>query len=351
MEIKRAIRHAIPQVISISGVSGSGKSYSALLFAAGLAGPNGKVGLIDTENGRGCTYSDSPGIMAALPQGYDVIEMGPPFSPRRYIEAINAFESAGYKVVVIDSGSHEWEGDGSASEMAEEDKKRWNRAKAEHKKFVQRLLTSNMHIIVCLRAREKSKIVPKTSTSKEEVISLGIQPIAEKSFVFEMLLSFMIEEKTHLASALKCPEPLAHLFPAPRLLTKLDGDRLREWNETGKSPDEMERVRQRQQREMVDTIDAFRDTLGDEFGAILGRFKLAGAREITDRELGKKVWRAMDAAAKARGVAAIDNIEPMLDELPEITPETPADASVWLKTVDGAVRYTVNSDCTAWSKT
>src|SRR6476469_9556598 len=100
MEIKKAVRHATPQIIGLAGVSGSGKTYTALLLAAGLAGTDGKVGFLDTENRRGCTYSDSPGIMAALPQGYGTIELSAPFHPKRYCEAIDVFENAGYAALV-----------------------------------------------------------------------------------------------------------------------------------------------------------------------------------------------------------------------------------------------------------
>jgi hypothetical protein len=247
LQFRKAVRAAVPQIISISGTSGSGKTYSALLLAAGLVKPGGTVALLDTENGRGQMYADSPGITAALPQGFGYARMDPPFSPARYIEAIDAAEKAGVEVLVIDSGSHEWEGYGGCTEMAEKDKGRWNRAKLENRRFVYRLLYSNMHIVVCLRAREKSKIVPKhkSETGKEEVISLGILPVCEKNFVFEMLLSMQLDEQTHHASPVKVPEPLLALFPGSRMLVKADGERIRQWNESGAAAEPLERIVQR----------------------------------------------------------------------------------------------------------
>lgn len=259
MQIKKAVRHAVSQIISIAGVSGSGKTYSALLLAAGMAGPSGKIGFIDTENGRGCMYADSPGIMAALPQGYDVIELAAPFHPARYIEAIDAFERDNYNVVVIDSGSHAWEGEGGCTDIAERDKGRWNNAKRENKRLVMRLLYANMHIIVCLRAREKSKIIPKdqSASRKEEVISLGIQPICEKNFPYEMLLSFMVEEKSHLASVLKCPEGLIGLFQQPKMLTRTDGEKIIEWNNKAPEADPSDRLKKRARVAAEDGKDAY----------------------------------------------------------------------------------------------
>lgn len=253
MEIKKAVRHSVNLIISLSGPSGSGKTYSALLLAAGLAGPNGKIGFIDTENGRGCMYADSPGIVSAMPQGYDIIELTAPFSPARYMEALDTFERAGYNVVVVDSASHEWEGIGGCTDIAENNKLRgmpnWALAKKQHKLYVLRLLNSSMHVIVCLRAREKVKIIDKahSDTGKDQVIPLGILPVAEKNFVYEAMLSFMVQEGTHFADPIKLPEQFQQLFNKAKLISKEDGEKIRRWNEGGTTMNQAEKL-QRQAR-------------------------------------------------------------------------------------------------------
>lgn len=260
LEIKKAVRHSVPILTMISGVSGAGKTYSALLVAAGLAGDKGRVGFIDSENGRGSMYADSPGIIAALPNGYDVIEISPPFAPQTYIDAIDLFEKAGCTVCVIDSGSHEWEGEGGISSIAENNGGRWNKAKLAHRKFVNRLLWSKMHLVVCLRAREKVKIISKTQsgTGKEEIVSLGILPVCEKNLPYEFMLSLMIEEKTHLASPLKCPEAFEVLFNKPKMIGKADGDRIREWNDLGVSLDPYDRLRKRARATADEGMEAYK---------------------------------------------------------------------------------------------
>src|ERR1019366_6997895 len=138
-------------------------------------------------------------------------------------------------------------GVGGCSDMAEADKGRWNKAKRENKRFVMRLLNSNMHIIVCLRAREKSKIIDKRDSAdgKEHIIMLGILPVSEKNFPFEMMLSFLVDEKTHFATPIKLPEQFQKLFSSPKLLAKSDGDRIREWNEGAPADDPNEKLRRR----------------------------------------------------------------------------------------------------------
>lgn len=260
MQFQKAVRKAVPMVISVAGVSGSGKTYSAILLAAGIAGDKGRVGLIDTENGRGAMYVDSPGIQKALPSGFDILGLDAPFSPSRYIEAIDAAEAAGISVLVIDSGSHEWEGTGGCAEIAEKDKGRWNKAKLANRRYVYRLLYSTMHIIVCLRAREKSKIIPKdqTASGREEVLSLGVLPIAEKNFVFEMLLSLQLDEHTHAAVPVKVPEPLLPLFPGGRLITKQDGEAIARWNAGGVALGADEQLRKRAAAAAQDGTEAYK---------------------------------------------------------------------------------------------
>lgn len=235
LTITPAKRRAVPMLISLAGVSGSGKTYSALLLAAGLAGSKGSVGFLDTENGRGAMYADSPGIQAALPNGYEIAEMREPFSPSRYSEAVETFEKQGCKVLVIDSMTHEWEGYGGCSDIAENNKLRgmpnWAKAKMEHKRMMNHLLASSMHVIFCLRAREKVKIM-KNSQGKEEFVQQGLQPIQEKNFTFEMTLSLLLDEKTHRPEVTKCPEPLLHLFEGNQaLVTKQMGEKLRAWSD------------------------------------------------------------------------------------------------------------------------
>ena len=260
LEFRKASRKSVPMLLSISGVSGSGKTYSALKLAAGLAGKTGKVGMIDTENGRGEMYADSPGIVQDLPDGFWYCRLDPPFTPRAYIEALKAAEAAGITVPIVDSVTHEWEGIGGCCEMAEERKlgnmPNWALAKMEHKRFVNYCLTSPMNIIFCLRAREKTKIVEVGN--KKEFVPVGIQPIAEKNFVFEMLVSLRVEEETHHARPIKVPEPLVDLFPGEALVNKEMGERIRGWNESGNPLDEFDQIAKRAKAEALNGVDAYR---------------------------------------------------------------------------------------------
>ena len=54
----KAVRKAVAPKIALQGPSGAGKTYSALRFARGFAGENGRIAVIDTENGSASLYAN-----------------------------------------------------------------------------------------------------------------------------------------------------------------------------------------------------------------------------------------------------------------------------------------------------
>ena len=235
LKIQPAVRQGARLVIGLAGTSGSGKTYTALQLAEGLAGGDpGKVGLLDTENGRGGLYGDiltGPFLMAQLDA---------PFSPARYAQAIDEFEAAGVDVLVIDSVTHEWEGLGGCIDISEKHAMRgranWAKAKREHNTFMSRLLASDMHIIVCIRAREKVRMEGTGSDMK--VIPLGIQPAQEKNFMFEMTASLLMFDEGQSQDVMKCPAALkSALGRGKGYLTPADGAAVRAWVEGGSPVD------------------------------------------------------------------------------------------------------------------
>lgn len=193
-------------VLGIAGPTGSGKTLTALFIARGMVSKSSEIGFLDTENGRGSYYADK------LDGKFQIADLYPPFSPSRYSTAIKEFQEAGVKVLVIDSVSHEWEGEGGCDDIAGQkmgasNRANWIGAKREHKRFMNTLLQSNMHIICCIRARDKSDF-----KNPDKPISLGMQPICEKNFMFEMTASIMVKNKGKAQDALKVPDFLLEAF-------------------------------------------------------------------------------------------------------------------------------------------
>lgn len=220
-QVRKAERQGARLLIQLSGVSGSGKTYSALQLAYGLAGNDAsKVVLIDTENRRGSLYAN------ALPEPFNIIDFYAPFSPARYIEAIDAACKAGAEVIVIDSVSHEWESEGGCEWIANQTRfPDWKRAKAEHKRFVTFMLQSQAHIIACTRAREKVDF-----SDPKNPRPLGIQPIQEKNFSFEATVSLLMHDQGRMQDVLKCPAELQGIMGRGQgYVSTKDGQDLRAW--------------------------------------------------------------------------------------------------------------------------
>lgn len=186
-DFQPASRQGIKPLVGLYGTSNSGKTLSALLLARGFAGPNGKVILGDTESGRGALYADM------VPGGYLRCDIEPPFSPDTYTAFLDAAEAAEADAIVIDSFSHEWEGDGGVCDMAGDIEQRtgktglhcWKGPKMAHAKLILRLMRSKTFVIVCLRAKFKSRQVRdagKTAIVKDDHVT----PVQSEDFIFEL---------------------------------------------------------------------------------------------------------------------------------------------------------------------
>jgi hypothetical protein len=151
--------------------------------------PAGKIAFIDTEARRGLHYAEEFDFLHS--------DMRPPFRPAAFIEGIHAAEAAGAEVVIIDSFSHEYDGQGGITEWADELEQagtkspgNWKIPKRAHKTLMNALLQCRASIIFCLRADEKIRIARENG--KTVVEPLGWMPICEKRFMFEMTASFTL---------------------------------------------------------------------------------------------------------------------------------------------------------------
>lgn len=186
-----------PLLIGLAGPSGSGKTYSALRLAKGIAN-GGKIVMIDTEARRGLHY--------AKYFKFEHGELKAPFRPESYLEAIVAAQKAGATVIVIDSMSHEHEGQGGILEwqqeevtrMAGDDYKKqeqvkfsaWIRPKAAHNKLVNAILQNPVHVIFCFRAKDKLEL--KKIDGKVKPIEAGWQPICADRLEYEMTMLLVL---------------------------------------------------------------------------------------------------------------------------------------------------------------
>lgn len=241
LNIRKAERAGARLVLGIAGISGSGKTYTALQLAWGLAnGDASKVGLLDTENRRGSLYADILKDKGGKVHQFMIGDLDAPFSPQRYIDAILEFQAAGVEVLVIDSVSHEWAGLGGALAIAagyEKSITGWKNAKPMHQRFVNTMLQCDMHIIACVRATNKTDWKDAKNPKP-----LGVMPVQQDEFMFEMTASMMMWNGGKSRDVMKCPADLVPIFGEQGVihdgyLTARNGLALRKWVDGGVSLD------------------------------------------------------------------------------------------------------------------
>jgi len=200
VQIRKARRSATKLRLLLTGPSGAGKTFGALLVAKGLGSQRTIV--IDTEQGSSDLYDRL--------HDFDVIDVAPPFTPEAYIEAIDAAEAAGADCIVIDSISHEWNGKGGCLELVDEIARAkfkgntwsaWSELTPRHRAFIDRMLRSSAHIIATGRAKTETAQVD--DHGRKKVVKLGMKLESRDGAEYEFTTVLDIVHDGHFAVASK----------------------------------------------------------------------------------------------------------------------------------------------------
>lgn len=229
---KKAIRENIWTKTLLIGASGAGKSYSALRMATGFAkklskhtGKEERIAYIDTESRRSTYY--------AKEFDYDILELDAPFTPERYVDAIDMAFKAGYKVLVIDSMTQEWSGKGGCLELHSKipgnSYTAWRQITPRHENFLDKIIDSPIHIFSTVRGKDKYVLEEVNGKQVPRKVPLGYDQRDNTEYLFTV--SFMLEQDTHIASAVK---DNTHLFEMKNdILTERHGADLCVWANDG----------------------------------------------------------------------------------------------------------------------
>lgn len=236
-KFSKGVRENVGLWINLIGGTGSGKTYTAMRLASGIAGDK-PFALIDSENRRGLHYADQ--------FNFDHAELRAPFTPDSYANAVMDADKAGYPVIVIDSGSHVWAGDGGVLDMQEAEFERmgsreaakmasWIKPKMAHKAMVSKLLQVKAHLILALRAEQKIEMVKKDGKmvvqARQSLTGLdGWIPVCDKNLPFEATCSFLLTAALPgIPHPIKLQEQHRALFPLNQPITEQSGVQLAAW--------------------------------------------------------------------------------------------------------------------------
>lgn len=225
---KKAERKKSKLRLALAGPSGSGKTTGALLLAKGLGG---SIAVVDTERGSASLYADLV--------DFDVMELTPPYTPERYIHAIQEAEKAGYSTLILDSITHEWAGAGGI--LAQVDiiaKARyggnsiaaWAELTPRHQAFIDTILASKMHVIVTMRTKAVYLEVDKGG-GKKKMEKHGSTPQQRDGLEYDFTTMLDLSIDGHFATTSK---DRTGLFKDPVCLSEKVGKDLITWLEKGK---------------------------------------------------------------------------------------------------------------------
>jgi len=186
MTFQKAERKKKKARIVLTGPSGSGKTYTALAVATGLCAPGERIAFIDTERSSALMYapSDRSKTPGECEFDFDHVDLAD-FKPKSFLDRLEEAERGGYSVGIIDSLTHVWDGPGGFLEMQEAATKRnpkhdsfqaWGEVTPIYKRFVDRLLASPLHLIVCLRTKTDYGSEKNENTGKTKRVKLGLAP-------------------------------------------------------------------------------------------------------------------------------------------------------------------------------
>lgn len=185
LKILPAVRKKAKLRLALTGVTGGGKTKSALLIARGLCGDGGRILVVDTENESASLYSGDEGIGT-----FDTIQLDT-FAPGKYVEAIHEAERAGYDVLVIDSLSHAWVGKDGAIERKDNAARRggndwtaWRDVTPQHNEMVDAIIRAKCHVIATMRSKMEH-VQEKDSKGNTVIKKVGLAPIQRDGLEYE----------------------------------------------------------------------------------------------------------------------------------------------------------------------
>lgn len=324
ISFRPAKRERVYILAGLAGASGSGKTFSALRLARGLAGDS-PFAYIDSEARRALHYADQY-------QPWHHAELSPPFRPQTYLDAIHAAEAEGFGVIVVDSVSHEYSGRGGLLDWKEEilDKRAgddaakrerlsvgaWNAPKTAHARFVSELLQVRAHLILAFRARqaiemakeENGKTVVRPTKALDSFEGWLIETEHTRApLAFELTCSFlMLPDSPGVPRPIKLPEPLRPFVPLNKPLSEETGEALAKW--AAGSASMPARKSESEAKKLTTELLEIADSMGkkDEVSAAIARHRGGHSAQPAQHVtwLRAQIKRAREASEALAGVGA-----------------------------------------------
>jgi hypothetical protein len=208
MTFKPAVRTQRKLRGAIYGASGSGKTYSALLIAQSL-GSN--IALIDTERSSASLYADRFKFHTCELDSH---------TPDDFKREMDEGAAAKFDVLIIDSLSHAWMGEGGILDMADARGRKfdvWKSLTPVQRKLIDHILVWPGHVIVTMRSKTHYD-VSKDDKGNLTVERVGLAPVqrAEVEYEFDFVGHMDQENTLHIFKSRFEPIKGSHRQPGEK---------------------------------------------------------------------------------------------------------------------------------------
>jgi hypothetical protein len=184
---KKAERTQARLRLAIAGPSGSGKTYTALAIATHLS-PDKPIALVDTESGSAVLYGGD--------FNFDVMEMAPPFSPQKFMDAIKDASASGYGVIILDSLSHAWAGPGGLLDIVDKKAKTtaggnsyaaWKEGTPLQNELIQTIIRAPIHVIATVRSKTEYAM-DKDANGRTTIKKMGLKAVQRDDLEYDFTI-------------------------------------------------------------------------------------------------------------------------------------------------------------------
>lgn len=227
----RATKSQIKARVALEGPTGAGKTLTALSWASAFGE---RIAVLDTERGRARLYSDR--------FTFDVQELSPPFSPQAYERCLR--EASDYDVIVVDSLSHAWEGEGGVLDIVDAAATRahgnsfagWKEGTPALRSLIDRMLGLNAHLIVTMRSKMEY-VLDTDQRGKQVPRKVGMAPIMRQNVDYEFdLVADMDLEHRMVISKSRCSLLADRVIPSGEAKAHEAAQEFLAWLNDGDAP-------------------------------------------------------------------------------------------------------------------
>jgi hypothetical protein len=206
---RKAVKAQVRLKLAVDGPAGAGKTWSALALACHIARlmaeargepGTGRVLGVDTENETMALYADE--------FEFEHIVFRAPYTTARYKAAMQQGVIGKFDVMVVDSVTHQWNGEGGiqfrkdALDAAGGNSfTNWSKLSPEHTEFVEYIKQLPIHTICTMRTKTEY-VLETNGKGKQQPRKVGMAPVQREGMDYEFSIVFELDAE-HNAVATK----------------------------------------------------------------------------------------------------------------------------------------------------